>query len=864
MYNAPRVPSAFPTLGNLFWISVPAPDRRPQRRIRILSILMTLDGQAISRISIPLDSWTFLLVVSPRSHASRSHPAPPARFTHLLHLGEPGIHHLAPITATRPHSSVRSHPPPSSPVRPGCTLEDAANPALVAPWFAPALVPERTRVPCSYSPHPALAVPHPHSPYCTRTCRSPALSSPTRCRCPPPPAPRTRTRPSPHCTYTRRPAPALDALLTPTLAALHPHSPLWTTRRLPAARTHNITGAQRLCTHRPTPCTPWLRSRGPLHAAPGLPHLPASRTTPHLLCARCPHVAHDVPPALCACRPLRTLRATLPTPWVCTHRPCRPHLCQGARVVHDACPTVAHPPLPLLSSRTLATPTPPTQHSAYAARRLHFRCEGASGAQCFTVHALDSAVAEDKPPHANCVLADLIYAFLKEGCTPAEGPDTPKWLAVLSHISLGITSKYPSPCGPLSLRTPGERSAVRHSLPQAPSACVPSHPNADTSAGTPLPRTAEPTYGIFCAAVHYRALRPDPSSPRPMRTTWTPPACASAPRPLHTNCTSAPAHVLRTQPRSSAGAAGPQQHPYTYPTPAHASARRTAAPRGRRIGAHARRQRRCGGPVRSRQTAAADRASRARSSATYPAPAHTHQMHAGACTGTGARAAATGAHHDPHAVHAGAGMRTRVRRSFALAHTHDPQVRMGRRSCTLVPAPAPTHRADSARPGAHALGGRRAHGPAHGRQHSQARGGRGATQIVRSQDCAPVPTRAVDVRRSGRCTPRSRGVHARVGQRVHARGGQRMARRAQRTARTAYSAPTRAATDVPTYGTPTRVVDGAARACTRTADRGARTGAPTRVADGAAVDILDADQVAARYRLGVLCFIYYFAIFFIL
>jgi len=40
------------------------------------------------------------------------------------------------------------------------------------------------------------------------------------------------------------------------------------------------------------------------------------------------------------------------------------------------------------------------------------------------------------------VLADLIYAFLREGCTPAEGPDTPKWLAVLSHISLGITSFF--------------------------------------------------------------------------------------------------------------------------------------------------------------------------------------------------------------------------------------------------------------------------------------------------------------------------------------------------------------------------------------------------------------------------------------
>ncbi|KAJ7774717.1 hypothetical protein B0H16DRAFT_1303488 [Mycena metata] len=41
-----------------------------------------------------------------------------------------------------------------------------------------------------------------------------------------------------------------------------------------------------------------------------------------------------------------------------------------------------------------------------------------------------------------CVLADLGYAFLDEGCAPPEGPDAPVWLSVLSHISLGITAFF--------------------------------------------------------------------------------------------------------------------------------------------------------------------------------------------------------------------------------------------------------------------------------------------------------------------------------------------------------------------------------------------------------------------------------------
>ncbi|KAJ7285951.1 hypothetical protein C8J57DRAFT_1708361 [Mycena rebaudengoi] len=42
----------------------------------------------------------------------------------------------------------------------------------------------------------------------------------------------------------------------------------------------------------------------------------------------------------------------------------------------------------------------------------------------------------------NCVLADLGYTFLHDGCTPPEGPGVPAWLNVVAHISLGITSFF--------------------------------------------------------------------------------------------------------------------------------------------------------------------------------------------------------------------------------------------------------------------------------------------------------------------------------------------------------------------------------------------------------------------------------------
>jgi len=43
---------------------------------------------------------------------------------------------------------------------------------------------------------------------------------------------------------------------------------------------------------------------------------------------------------------------------------------------------------------------------------------------------------------AACVLADLTYTFLSEDCSPPQGEDSPAWLEVLAHISLGITTFF--------------------------------------------------------------------------------------------------------------------------------------------------------------------------------------------------------------------------------------------------------------------------------------------------------------------------------------------------------------------------------------------------------------------------------------
>jgi hypothetical protein len=55
----------------------------------------------------------------------------------------------------------------------------------------------------------------------------------------------------------------------------------------------------------------------------------------------------------------------------------------------------------------------------------------------FNIDDLDQIVTD-----AACVLADLTYTFLSEGCNPPEGEDSPAWLEVLAHISLGITTFF--------------------------------------------------------------------------------------------------------------------------------------------------------------------------------------------------------------------------------------------------------------------------------------------------------------------------------------------------------------------------------------------------------------------------------------
>ncbi|KAI6028781.1 hypothetical protein F5J12DRAFT_714604 [Pisolithus orientalis] len=41
-----------------------------------------------------------------------------------------------------------------------------------------------------------------------------------------------------------------------------------------------------------------------------------------------------------------------------------------------------------------------------------------------------------------CVLADLGYSFLSNGCIPPEGPESPAWLEVLANISLAINTFF--------------------------------------------------------------------------------------------------------------------------------------------------------------------------------------------------------------------------------------------------------------------------------------------------------------------------------------------------------------------------------------------------------------------------------------
>ncbi|KIK98842.1 hypothetical protein PAXRUDRAFT_823394 [Paxillus rubicundulus Ve08.2h10] len=43
---------------------------------------------------------------------------------------------------------------------------------------------------------------------------------------------------------------------------------------------------------------------------------------------------------------------------------------------------------------------------------------------------------------AGCVLADLGYSFLSDGCVIPEGPEAPLWLEIVANISLAITTFF--------------------------------------------------------------------------------------------------------------------------------------------------------------------------------------------------------------------------------------------------------------------------------------------------------------------------------------------------------------------------------------------------------------------------------------
>ncbi|KAH7923513.1 hypothetical protein BV22DRAFT_1092763 [Leucogyrophana mollusca] len=69
---------------------------------------------------------------------------------------------------------------------------------------------------------------------------------------------------------------------------------------------------------------------------------------------------------------------------------------------------------------------------------------------------------------AACVLADLGYSFLSDGCTSPEGPEAPAWLEVLANISLAITTFFLIEI-PLTLWAFGPRFFIPFSgIPHAP------------------------------------------------------------------------------------------------------------------------------------------------------------------------------------------------------------------------------------------------------------------------------------------------------------------------------------------------------------------------------------------------------------
>lgn len=96
--------------------------------------------------------------------------------------------------------------------------------------------------------------------------------------------------------------------------------------------------------------------------------------------------------------------------------------------------TAEHQPL-LPASDVEAVPSRRNRSSALATwRRNTARVLESPGLHTFVITLITIDVA--------CVLADLGYSFLSNGCIPPEGPESPTWLEVLANISLAINTLF--------------------------------------------------------------------------------------------------------------------------------------------------------------------------------------------------------------------------------------------------------------------------------------------------------------------------------------------------------------------------------------------------------------------------------------
>lgn len=96
--------------------------------------------------------------------------------------------------------------------------------------------------------------------------------------------------------------------------------------------------------------------------------------------------------------------------------------------------TAEHQPL-LPASDVEAVPSRRNRSSTLATwRRNTARVLESPGLHTFVITLITIDVA--------CVLADLGYSFLSNGCIPPEGPESPTWLEVLANISLAINTLF--------------------------------------------------------------------------------------------------------------------------------------------------------------------------------------------------------------------------------------------------------------------------------------------------------------------------------------------------------------------------------------------------------------------------------------